>query len=253
MTRALSTNTMESTSLQPASAPAGKFLSRFLIITVVVCILIAPGYIFFSERGGIGFIEGVTVKQLLHLIFPFFGLYAFTLVWGQIIIGTCKPLIKKIFPGIGRFHRLEGIFAFIFALIHPVLLIGSLGAVTYLKYEFVGPNKKIFVLLGVTALLLLIVTVTTALLMRLPWLQKRWKKLHYANYAVFILVFIHSWNLGTDIQGSPLQYLWMFFAVSAGLGTLYRIWRAIVKRRTAMSAQSATASEPTNSLNPPNS
>jgi nitrite reductase/ring-hydroxylating ferredoxin subunit/DMSO/TMAO reductase YedYZ heme-binding membrane subunit len=198
---------------------------RWLLPLFYLAVLVVPGWIFFSARGGFGLLEGADAKTARLLTFPLLGLYAFTLIWAQIMIGSQMPRLRHLFPRIETFHRAQGVFALVFALAHPTFLITALGFSEYLKLGFVDPSNKAFVLLGDVQLLVLMTTVATALLMKMKWLQTRWHLIHLANYAVFAMVWTHSWFLGSDVRFTPLKWLWFFYAATYASAIVMRILR----------------------------
>lgn len=200
-------------------------LMQVLVPAAWLAALITPAWVFFGLRGGPGFLSGLDPRTFMLSVFPLVGLYAFTLVWAQVMLGANMPLLRSAIPWVETFHRVEGVFALLFALTHPLLLVGGLGLFEYLKIGFVATQYRIFVLLGDLQLLLIILTAGTALLMKLPWLKRRWHLIHYANYAVFAMVWTHSWFLGSDVRPTPLRYLWYFFAATVVLSLAGRVLR----------------------------
>lgn len=209
-----------------------RILQAVLPIVFLVSFLL-PGYVFFSLRGGLSFLEGANFKFGNLLLFPLAGLYAFFFVWAQVMLGSSMNPLRKVFQWVEKFHRAEGVFALLFALTHPTMLLIGVGPALYFSYKFVSPEMILFVWLGQFQLIAILVTVATALLMRTKWLRKHWHKIHYLNYAVFVSAWIHSWFLGSDVQTTGLKYLWYFFGVtfllSAG-GKLYRVIRPPKKK-----------------------
>lgn len=220
---------MDDNQPQPRT-PAVEFF-RNLLPLLAVLIFLFPGYVFFSQRGGLSFLAGLDFKTLNLALFPLLGLYAFTLVWFQLMIGSSRSLLRQFFPGIITFHRRQGVFALLFALLHPLMLLLGIGPTAYFARTFVDPSLMLYVWIGYVQLALLILTAGTAMLMKQPWLQRRWKVIHYFNYIVFVLIWIHSWFLGADVQSTSLKYLWYFFALTAAVGTALRLGQAIQQKR----------------------
>jgi glycine/D-amino acid oxidase-like deaminating enzyme/nitrite reductase/ring-hydroxylating ferredoxin subunit len=203
---------------------------RWFLPLLALVIAFLPGYVFFGMRGGTGFLRNLDFKTLNTLLFPLVGLYAFLLVWFQFILGSNMRWLRKLFPGVETWHRTQGVFALLFAVVHPTMLIGGYGLESYLRDTFVDPSLVLYVWIGRIQLLLMFVTVGTALLMKLPWLKRRWHLIHYLNYAVFALVWTHSWSLGSDVRPTPLRWLWFFFAATAAASIVARI---VSSRRTS--------------------
>lgn len=206
------------------------FLALLLFLAVV---LTYPGAAFFANRGGIAFLEGTDFRTASVRLFPLLGLYAFTLVFLQVLIGSSLDLVRRAFPGVFAFHRAEGITALVFAALHPVMLLVGFGPSGYFRMEYVAPSLKLYAWLGYVQLLLLLVTVLSALLMRRPWFQRRWRTLHYANYVVFAAAWVHGWFLGSDVQQGPLRGFWFFAASVAAIAVVRRFLQAAKKRRAS--------------------
>lgn len=221
--------------------PAVKFWRVTLPIVYVIALLL-PGIAFFSLRGGLSFLDGVTLKQGQILIFPLFGLYAFTLVWAQLMLGTSMDLLRRVFTWIEGFHRKEGVFAFLFATTHPTLLLLAYGPTEYLAHTFVRPEQALFVYLGQFQLFLIFITVTTALLRKWRPIRRIWRYIHWANYVVFISAWIHSWFLGTDVRQTNLRYVWIFFAITAAASTVARLIRGSKRKSSSTKNQSPSKS-----------
>lgn len=208
-------------------------LWRWMATLVYVSVLVLPGYVFFSQRGGLSFLQGLDFKTFNLAIFPLVGLYAFTLLWSQFVIGAARSVLRTVVhPKIITFHRRQGVLIFLLAWLHPTLRFFGIGLDQYFKSWNVAPSLVPYLWLGYVQLFLLMLTAGTALLRKLPWLKTRWHTIHYLNYGVFVLVWIHSWFLGSDVRSTNLRYLWWFFAVTALAATAVRIRQAMLKRKT---------------------
>ncbi|MBI3956547.1 MAG: ferric reductase-like transmembrane domain-containing protein [Candidatus Kerfeldbacteria bacterium] len=203
---------------------------QIVFILVYAVIAVIPAVVFFAERGGAAAVFAGEPTESVRQIFPLFGLYAMFLLWAQILLGSLLPWMTKVFHNIFFFHRGEGVVAFFFAVTHPLLLTIVVGPQAVLNKSFVSPERAIFVTLGQLALLLLTVTVFTALLMRHAIFRRVWRKIHVLNYAVFVLAWVHSWNIGTDVRFTALRWLWLFYGITAAVAVLVRL--TVVRRRT---------------------
>lgn len=212
-------------------------LFRLLLPVIYLTALVIPGYVFFASRGGFGFLKDVDYQTASALLFPLFGLYAFTLVWLQFMIGTTRSLLKRAFPGIITWHRTQGVFALLFALVHPALILVAFGIDTYMKKTFVAPELVVYVWIGQVQLFLMVLAVVAALLRRQAWLRSRWKLVHRANYIVFVLAWVHSWFLGSDVQSSGLRWVWIVYAISALSGVAVVVSQA--RRKSILAPEDA--------------
>lgn len=215
-------------------APAIKRQTNWLVAIVFFLVYgivaVIPGYVFFTQRAGASD----------YPIFPLLGLYAFFLLWAQIMIGTNMGILRRNLglPWIQTFHEWEGGTTLLFALLHPLFAYLVLGGPLGVFKAYQG--STVYILTGYLALTLLLVTVLTAAFRKIPWLVSRWHTIHYLNYIIFLLVWIHSWNLGSDVQSTGLRYLWIFFGVTAFASFAARMWRKKIKPRLA----GATATTP---------
>src|SRR4051812_20587173 len=155
-----------------------KRLAQIGLVTLYVLALCLPLYIFFHDRGGTAFLHGLNLRVEFQLIFPLVGLYAFTFVAWQVLITTNLRWLRRLWPNILNFHRFQGSFALLFAVLHPSFILIGYGLSTYLHYRFLAPSLRWWLLPAYTALIFLLFTTATALLawrgMNIPW----WRKLH---------------------------------------------------------------------------
>ncbi|HSX36690.1 MAG TPA: ferric reductase-like transmembrane domain-containing protein [Patescibacteria group bacterium] len=196
-----------------------KRLAQTGLLAVYTAALYLPPYIFFHDRGGTVWLHSLTLKSGFRLLFPLLGLYAFTFVTWQILINTNLRWLRPLWPNILNFHRFEGGFALLFALLHPFFITLGFGLMNELHLRFVANPQKWWLIPGITGVTILICTVGTALLawrgMNIPW----WRKLHRLNYLVFALVWLHSWFIGTDTRTPLLRKVWIIYLLAVLLST----------------------------------
>lgn len=119
-------------------------------------------------------------------------------------------------------------FVLLFALLHPLLLLASVGWNAFFRQAYVSPALVAWVWVGEVQLFLIFITALTALAARIRWLQRRWHAIHLLNYAVFCLVWLHSWFLGADVPHASLRWLWFFFAGTFLIAVTIRIVRSLI-------------------------
>lgn len=185
---------------------------KYGLITFYSVGVIAPICVFFSLRGGLSILQVNDYKQLASVLYPLDGLMAFTFVAMQALIGSNMLRLRLIFKRIMSFHRLQGVLALFFILLHPAMVITTFGLGNTLNRNIVAPEMKIYILLAQIALVIVLTTISTAIIAwKLQKLTGTWRKIHLLNYFVFPLVWIHSWFVGSDIQQTPLKYLWIIY------------------------------------------
>jgi DMSO/TMAO reductase YedYZ heme-binding membrane subunit len=184
---------------------------RVLVLGLYALALTVPVLVFFRERHGTAFLAGRDARGVLQAMFPLLGLYAFTFVTAQVLITTNLWWLRQLWPGIIRYHRAQGIFALAFAITHPLFILIGYGTAVMLSNGFVQPDLARWLIPSYTALIVLLGTVSTALLAwsgaRITW----WRALHRLNYLVFALVWLHSWFIGTDTPTTTLRTVWIVY------------------------------------------
>jgi sulfoxide reductase heme-binding subunit YedZ len=118
-----------------------------------------------------------------------------------------------------RLRRMLGVFAFSYALLHFLTYVGPFQG---FSWSAIGKDlvKRPYIVVGFSALLLLVplaITSTNAMMRRL---KRRWQSLHRLIYAIAILgVWHYWWQVKKDIR-EPLLYA-LILAVLLG----WRLWR----------------------------
>jgi sulfoxide reductase heme-binding subunit YedZ len=200
---------------------------RGVLIVAYVILSLIPLAIFFRVRGGLMAIPATDLRSLTYFLFPLLGLYAFTVLWLQLLVGSSMAPLTRLFPNIRQIHKRHGIYALVFSVLHPLFLLIGVGLSDFVTFQYIAPEQLWFALLGYLQLILLATVVTTALLMRSRFLRgKRWRYVHFLTYFAFISVWIHSWFLGTDVQTTPLRYFWIFAGLTAIVSVSWRFKRS---------------------------
>lgn len=153
-------------------------------------------------------LESGSSGQITLLFVRLTGLYGFTLLWVQIMLGAFMPYWMKTFgPKALKLHFFQGSLAYLLIFTHPLLQVVQKFFFTN-RWDFLGiylPNlssqREQLMTVGRVSLYLLTITVLAGKLRNQPWLKKYWRVLHSANYFIFFFVLYHSLNLGTDTQG----------------------------------------------------
>lgn len=164
--------------------------------------------------------------QTINLIQRFTGIAAFVLITLQIFLSTNRKLT--------RFHMINGILAYLFIFIHPILMI-------LYRYSYMGSfdpfyvytdvcvlcdgSYEYFVNYGRIAFYILTLTVVTAKFKNYlsDWFKNNWRKLHILNYAAFYFVSVHAINIGSD--SSEKWFIYLFW--SAQVIVLYAIAKRV--------------------------
>lgn len=220
-------------------------VGRACVLTALAVALALPGIAFFNDRNGTAFLNGVHGTALLQVLFPLVGLYAFTLVTAQVLVATNLRWLSNLWPAIVRYHRVQGIFALLFAVLHPLFILVGFGLASMLSNGFVRPGLARWLIPSYTALAIVLFTVATALL---AWSGRRiswWRGVHRLNYLVFGLVWVHSWFIGTDTPTRLLRSVWITYLALVVVSTVgrYRAARGPDPRDAAQPAARSVGGE----------
>ncbi|RME77940.1 hypothetical protein D6774_02910 [Candidatus Woesearchaeota archaeon] len=164
----------------------------------------------------------ITTTPLIWMLTRIFGLVSFFFLFATVFLGELRLLRKvKADLAIFKYHVPFAIASFYLSLLHGISAVADnykwgkgLHISDYLGFNF--SDKWLALLsLGVLAFYLLILISITSRKRVIQFIgYKRWKKIHYLSYPLFIIAFIHSVGLGTDLKVSalhtPISYIfWM--------------------------------------------
>ena len=194
--------------------------SKIVLLSAALILLFIP-VILLQENWSV-----TNTTDLIFAVHRIVGLYAFFLIFIQIILGSGMGLLSKIFTTklISNLHQRIGKLAFTLVLAHPILLFATYFPNQNFDYvsSFWNGTNFIFFACGVIALLLLTISVATAIFRQS--IGKNWIYIHRINYLIFWLIFYHSYNLGTDTKASLAQNIYLVFAVVVGFLTLRKLF-----------------------------
>lgn len=214
-----------------------KTLWRWILPLIPLAALVYVGQVFFNARGGAeAVLSGHDFKTGALAIFPLYGLYAFTLLWFQLMLGSMMPWLRRLYRRVEAWHRVQGVFVLLFATLHPLYILIGLGFEKYFAYDWIASVQYPYLVVAYSALGLMYTTVLTALLRQVSFVRRWWRQVHVLNYLVFGLAWVHSWNLGTDTQSDALRPVWILFGVTAAGAGLWRLasrWRLASSRPVA--------------------
>lgn len=188
--------------------PLAALLSTFLGITAKT-----PWY--FSRSAG-------TVAYLLLVGSTIWGLLLST----KIIKETVSAALAL------AMHNILSWLAVAFTGIHALALMFD-NYFTYtlsdLTIPFIGPYRPGWVGLGIIGFYLMLLT-SISFQFRKQIGQKRWRRLHYLTFAVFVLATVHGLAAGTDSSKPGMQVLYLGSGLMVFFLTNYRLLTGNAKR-----------------------
>ncbi len=203
--------------MKSLQGPARKSLQALFVLLTLGTLFIPPLVV--ATSGTAAFDATWTALRIL-------ALYALTILFLNVMTGSFRPLLVKVFKAklLFRLHNNSGIVGFSMAVAHMILVI---------VYGLWPGFEK----LGPIALYLFTAT-TIAILLR-KYMKKWWRMIHRLNYAVFVIALIHAFQVGTDVKGSSfLEAILIVYAVLVGLGFIYRL-QLVIRTRLEKKASKA--------------
>lgn len=148
------------------------------------------------------------------------ALIGYFLLWISIFLGLSIriPILNRVVKPIYsyRIHCWISLQALIFALIHGLSLLGdkyvnfSLGNIFIPYYPQPAGNVDMsFLFLGIASFYIMILLVITSYF-RESISHSWWRAIHFLNIGLFVIVFIHSLYLGTDLQSGVLRFIFIY-------------------------------------------
>lgn len=147
--------------------------------------------------------------RILYVLARFFALYALVFLSFQIFLGAFMPELGRIFRlNIYLAHVWLGGLVYFLIILH-VLLVFLSGRLS-LTFNLL-PAERPAIILAVFAFLFLNLAILAA------FARKKvgavWQKIHWLNYLVFVLIFIKSIMIGSDIIFFQIKILYFILAL----------------------------------------
>lgn len=138
-------------------------------------------------------------------------------------------------PGLARFRRMLGLFAFFYVMVH---LTTYVGVDQFFDWSAIGREivKRRYITIGMAAVVLLVplaVTSTDAMVRRLG--GRRWRTLHKLVYIIGPLGVVHHWMMVKKDLTEPMIHAAILIAL---LG-----WRVLAARKAARHTVRTTAKQ----------
>lgn len=157
-----------------------------------------------------------------YLLFPIFGLIAFSLLWSQYVAIALRRLVGVEDKKLSNYFTITGWLVLLTILLHPGLLIWQLwrdgaGLPPGSELSYVMPSLKAFIILGVINLAILLLFELRRIFAQKPW----WKYFGYLVDITMLSIFIHGLKLGTQLQTGWYRYVWLFYGLTLVVLLLY--------------------------------
>lgn len=157
-----------------------------------------------------------------YILFPLFGLLAFSLMWTHYIVGALRRVVGVEKQPLKTYFAVTGWMAIVLIILHPSLLIlrlwrdgQGLPPNSYLNY--VGPSLKWAVALGTFSFLIFLCFETKRWFSKKGW----WPIIEYGNVVAMFAIIAHSLALGSNLQSGWFRFVWLGYAASLLLSIYY--------------------------------
>ncbi|OGZ65989.1 MAG: hypothetical protein A3C50_03125 [Candidatus Staskawiczbacteria bacterium RIFCSPHIGHO2_02_FULL_43_16] len=150
-------------------------------------------------------------------LFPLFGLAAASLLWLHAISGAFEPWLRANFD-FDAFVQRTATLILICLIAHPLLLLISLG---FRIWDLYAIYDITYIYLGVVVWLLLISYDIFKPFKKSGFFARNWNAVLIISNIGFLLTFLHSLALGSDLQTNPLRFVWIFYGITATLAIIY--------------------------------
>ena len=191
---------------------------------LTIALLIGLSFLPYLLLAPYSVLSGAPVQLAADLL----GLLGAQILWWQFMLGI-RGIVSRLTAdllAVNSVHRTLGTYGFLLIVAHPIAMTVAYTASlpTLFGLDYSQPFRRWVALGQIAFTILAMVWLSSALLRgRMAW--RRWKTLHYAVYAAFPLVAVHSLQVGRVLELSPtLRWYWL---------TLIALWCAAVVWRLA--------------------
>ncbi len=138
------------------------------------------------------------------------GLFGYLFLFLAILSSEYMKEMKQLFgKSFIKIHHFLARIAVLLMLVHPVAFaLEERSASVFIPVLY--PLNRFLELAGRPALYLMLIAVIIAIYRKR--FIRQWKKVHYLNYPAFLMIFIHAWLIGTDLNSLIMQVLWLSMA-----------------------------------------
>lgn len=165
---------------------------------------------------------------LLRQLFPALGLIAVTTMYLHIIGRPFAAQLSAYVP-FAAFERVSSYVVLVTMLLHPLFRTG------YFILEglplFPPPAYQLPLGLGALGLLLLLTYDIGKWYNKSDLIRRHWSTIDVLSTLGFYIVWLHALMLGGDLQEGPLRSVWIFYGLTAALGSCYvvyqKAWKAV--------------------------
>jgi hypothetical protein len=156
-----------------------------------------------------------------YQLFPVFGLLAFSLMWSHYIAAVIRMYLKVDKAVLHRYFEVTSLAVLALILAHPGLLAwqlwrDGLGLPPGSELLY-GGTMRGMVLLGMIAWLIFLAYEFRRKFENRPW----WLVISVATDIAMVMIFIHSLQLGSQLQTGWFRVLWYIYGITLVVALVY--------------------------------
>jgi hypothetical protein len=169
-----------------------------------------------------------------YILFPIFGLVAFSLMWAQYLVSALRRYLKVDGQLLENYFAASSFVVLVAILLHPGLLIWQLwrdgqGLPPNSELHYVLPSLQWVVILGMINLTILLLYELRRLFAKHNW----WRWFSFVVDIVMFSIFYHALRLGTQLQHGWYRTVWWFYGVTLLGAIIYIYYNRFTANRVA--------------------
>lgn len=161
-------------------------------------------------------------KTVVFEIFPVLGLIAFSIMWLHVIGSPFRKTLEQYFD-YKKFMAVSSIIVLISIALHPLLiyigfwLIGVPGS----PFTYAPGDQQYLIWIAILAWVIFVTYDILKKFKNTDFFARHWQTVKLISTLGLFLILFHSLGLGGDLQMGALQYVWIFYGITAAIATLY--------------------------------
>lgn len=158
-----------------------------------------------------------------YVLFPLFGIVAFSLMWTHYIGGAMRRYLGLDKDVLRTQFMVTSYIVLFCILVHPALLefqlyLDGLGLpLQSLPAVYTEASERLAILAGATALICFLFYELHRFFRDKSW----WTYVEWANVAAMLLILWHGFTLGGELKTDWFQTLWVFYGLSFVAAVIY--------------------------------
>jgi hypothetical protein len=157
-----------------------------------------------------------------YLLFPLFGLIAFSLMWSHYVTAAVRQYFQLDKKVVHDYFEITSTVVLGAILLHPGLLAFQLwadgmGLPPSSELHYLPSSKEFYILLAMISLCIFLAYELRRFYAKKPW----WRYVQIASDFAIIAVYIHALNVGSQLQAGWFQVIWYLYGLTLAASLSY--------------------------------